>query len=66
VIRVRAGKAEWIDVRSGINIKDKVEIFGDLQEGDQLSPKRMMKLRLDKKWCRGNSVIPIGPISIIP
>jgi membrane fusion protein (multidrug efflux system) len=36
VIRVREGKAEWIDVRSGISMNDKVEIFGDLQEGDQL------------------------------
>ena len=36
VIRVRDGKTEWIDVRSGISMSDKVEIFGDLQEGDQL------------------------------
>jgi membrane fusion protein, multidrug efflux system len=36
VIRVRDGKTKWIDVRSGIGMKDKVEIFGDLQEGDQL------------------------------
>jgi RND family efflux transporter MFP subunit len=39
VIRVRDGKAEWIDVRSGISMSDKVEIFGDLQEGDQLLSK---------------------------
>lgn len=36
VIRVRDGKTEWIDVRSGISMSDKVEIFGDLQENDQL------------------------------
>jgi membrane fusion protein (multidrug efflux system) len=36
VIRVRNGKAEWIDVRSGIALKDKVEIFADLSEGDEL------------------------------
>lgn len=36
VIRLRDGKTEWIDVRSGIGMSDKVEIFGDLQEGDQL------------------------------
>lgn len=36
VIRVREGKTEWVDVRLGINTSDKVEIFGDLQEGDQL------------------------------
>lgn len=39
VIRVREGKTEWIDVRSGISMKDKLEIFGDLQEGDQLVSK---------------------------
>lgn len=36
VIRVSEGKTEWIDVRSGISMSDKVEIFGDLLEGDQL------------------------------
>lgn len=36
VIRVRDGKTEWVDVRNGINTNDKVEIFGDLQEGDVL------------------------------
>lgn len=36
VIRLREGKAEWIDVRSGISMNDKVEIFADLHEGDQL------------------------------
>ncbi|MGE0587094.1 MAG: efflux RND transporter periplasmic adaptor subunit [Cyclobacteriaceae bacterium] len=39
VIRVRDGKTEWIDVRNGISMKDKVEIFGDLQDGDQLVSK---------------------------
>lgn len=36
VIRVRDGKTEWVNVRSGISMKDKVEIFAELQEGDQL------------------------------
>jgi membrane fusion protein, multidrug efflux system len=36
VIRVRDGKTEWVDVRSGISMKDKVEVFGALQAGDQL------------------------------
>ncbi|MDZ7647795.1 MAG: efflux RND transporter periplasmic adaptor subunit [Cytophagales bacterium] len=36
VIRVRDGKTEWVDVRNGINMSEKIEIFGDLQEGDQL------------------------------
>ena len=36
VIRVNSCKAEWIDVRNGINLGDKIEIFGNLQEGDSL------------------------------
>lgn len=36
VIRLEDGKTEWVDVRSGINMGDKVEIFGDLNEGDIL------------------------------
>lgn len=36
VIRVRDGKTEWVDVRNGINTSDKMEIFGDLHEGDLL------------------------------
>ncbi|MBX2962390.1 MAG: efflux RND transporter periplasmic adaptor subunit [Cyclobacteriaceae bacterium] len=36
VIRVRDGKTEWVNVRSGITMNDKVEVFGDIQEGDTL------------------------------
>jgi membrane fusion protein (multidrug efflux system) len=36
VIRSRAGKAEWVDVRSGITMDDGQEIFGDLSPGDTL------------------------------
>jgi RND family efflux transporter MFP subunit len=36
VIRVADNHTEWIDVRIGINMKDNVEIFGDLNEGDKL------------------------------
>jgi membrane fusion protein (multidrug efflux system) len=36
VIRVKDNKTEWVDVRTGINMKDDIEIFGDLAEGDQL------------------------------
>lgn len=36
VIRLRNGKAEWVDVRNGISIGDGIEIFGALTEGDTL------------------------------
>lgn len=36
VIRVKDGKAEWINIRQGINNDSGVEIFGDLEKGDTL------------------------------
>lgn len=34
VIRVRQGKAEWVDVKTGVTTNEKTEVFGDLQPGD--------------------------------
>jgi membrane fusion protein, multidrug efflux system len=34
VIRVRQGKAEWLDVKTGVTVNGKTEVFGDLQPGD--------------------------------
>jgi len=36
VIRVTAGKTEWVTVQKGREADGKVEIFGDLSSGDQL------------------------------
>jgi membrane fusion protein (multidrug efflux system) len=36
VIRLKDGKAEWVDVKNGITMNDKTEIFGRLNEGDIL------------------------------
>lgn len=36
VIRVRNGKAEWVDVRRGAADKDLVEVTGDLKPGDEV------------------------------
>jgi membrane fusion protein (multidrug efflux system) len=34
VIRVRQGKAEWVDVKTGVTMNGKTEVFGDLQASD--------------------------------
>jgi hypothetical protein len=34
VIRLRQGKAEWVDVKPGVTVNGKTEIFGDLRAGD--------------------------------
>lgn len=39
VIRIHEGKAEWVDVRNGISMDTKVEIFGDLRVDDKLVSK---------------------------
>ena len=36
VIRVRQGKAEWVDVQTGVTSKGTTEVFGDLQAGDEV------------------------------
>jgi RND family efflux transporter MFP subunit len=52
VIRVREGKVEWVDVRNGISMKDRVEIFGDLQEGD------LLLTRANDEIKAGQAVVP--------
>lgn len=52
VIRVRQGKTEWVDVRTGMNTDDKTEIFGDLLEGDLLLSKPNEEIK------SGQTVIP--------
>ena len=36
VIRVKDGKAEWVDIRQGMTTETGVEVFGDLKKGDTL------------------------------
>jgi hypothetical protein len=37
VERVRNGKVEWVDVVIGLGVNGNVEVFGDLNPGDQVS-----------------------------
>lgn len=34
VMRVQQGKAEWVDVKSGVTVNGNTEVFGDLKPGD--------------------------------
>jgi membrane fusion protein (multidrug efflux system) len=45
VIRVKDGKADWVDVRQGMTTDSGVEIFGDLRPGDTL----LLKATDDRK-----------------
>jgi membrane fusion protein, multidrug efflux system len=37
VIRVRGGKAEWVDVKTGLTAGPLVEVFGDLKAGEEIA-----------------------------
>ena len=34
VIRIQQGKAQWVDVKTGVSMSGKTEVFGELQAGD--------------------------------
>jgi RND family efflux transporter MFP subunit len=37
VVRIRSGKTEWVDVKTGLTSGPLVEVFGDLRAGDQVA-----------------------------
>jgi RND family efflux transporter MFP subunit len=45
VIRVRDGKTEWVDVKTGVNAGPLVEVFGDLHAGDEVAARGTNELR---------------------
>ena len=45
VIRVRDGKTEWIDVKTGLTSGALVEVFGDLGAGDEIAGRGTDELR---------------------
>jgi RND family efflux transporter MFP subunit len=45
VVRIRDGKAEWIDIRTGLTSGPLVEVFGDLRPGDIVAARGTDELR---------------------
>jgi len=45
VVRVRSGQTEWVDVRRGAAMGPLVEVFGNLQAGDQVALRGTDELR---------------------
>jgi RND family efflux transporter MFP subunit len=45
VVRIRDGKAEWVDVKTGATADKLVEVFGDLHEGDMVAVRGTDELR---------------------
>lgn len=47
VIKVSGDKTQWVDVRPGFNMGEKIEIFGDLNAGDTLVQKGTEELKAE-------------------
>jgi membrane fusion protein, multidrug efflux system len=45
VVRIRDGKVEWVDVRTGATVDKLIEVFGDLHEGDTVAVRGTDELR---------------------
>lgn len=45
VIRIRNGRTEWVDVRTGLTSGSLVEVFGDLRAGDEIAGRGTDELR---------------------
>jgi membrane fusion protein (multidrug efflux system) len=49
VIRVKEGITEWVDVSQGTGVGEKVEVFGNLSQGDQIVKTGNEELKADTK-----------------
>jgi membrane fusion protein, multidrug efflux system len=45
VVRIRNGKTEWVDVKTGVASGPLVEVFGDLRAGDEIAARGTDELR---------------------
>ena len=45
VIRVRGGRTEWVDVKTGLASGSLIEVFGDLKSGDEVAVRGTDELR---------------------
>jgi len=45
VVRIRDGKSEWVDVKTGVAAEKMTEVFGELQEGDVVAVRGTDELR---------------------
>ncbi len=45
VVRIRGGKAEWVDIKTGLTSGPLVEVFGELRAGDEVAARGTDELR---------------------
>jgi membrane fusion protein, multidrug efflux system len=52
IVRIHEGKAEWVDVKTGATMENRIEVFGDLHPGDMVAVRGTDELR------PGTAVVP--------
>jgi RND family efflux transporter MFP subunit len=57
VVRVRNGRTEWVDVKTGLGSGLLVEVFGDLRPGDEIAARGTDEIRAGTE-VRGKEVKP--------
>jgi hypothetical protein len=45
VVRIRNGRTEWVDVKTGLTSGPFVEVFGDLRPGDEIAVRGTDEIR---------------------
>jgi RND family efflux transporter MFP subunit len=55
VERVRDGKAEWVDVVTGLSVNGNIEVFGDLKPGDEVIRNATDAIRAGQQVKTGSS-----------
>jgi len=45
VVRISGGRADWVDVKTGVSSGDLIEVFGDLHAGDQIAARGTDELK---------------------
>ncbi len=55
VERIRNGKAEWVDVATGLSANGNIEVFGDLKPGDEVIGNATDAIRRGQQVKTGSS-----------
>jgi RND family efflux transporter MFP subunit len=61
VVRVRDGKTEWVDVRTGLSAGPLTEVFGNLRSGDLIAARGTDELRAGTEVRTREVKAPAGP-----
>ena len=59
VIRIRGGKTEWVDVKTGLTSGALIEVFGDLRAGDEVAARGTDEMRPGTE-VRGREAKPVA------